>query len=96
MGVIQVSDYKRIATSAEVWAVIRAKHSDHLEAFMSYSAPDGDEFGDGVMQTGYGFKGADYPFIEVKTTWRIDREKPSKRLDELREYWLCIPVKDAD
>ncbi len=91
-----MSDYKTIPTSAEVWAVIRARHPE-LEVFGSYSAPDGDQFGDpskGKMFTSYGFRQGDYPVIQAETTWDIDREHEHKRLNEEHKYWLCVPVKE--
>lgn len=87
--------YKKMATSAEVWAVIRARHNKDLVVFGSYSAPEGDEFiGDssGRMDTSYGFKDGDFPLMEASTTWSIDREKPHERIDEITEYWLCVPI----
>lgn len=94
-----MDNYKRTPTSHEVWAVIKARHHDQLKVFGSYSAPDGELYGnpdEGRMETSYGFEGADYPLMEAKTTWSIDREQPHKRIDEIHEYWLCIPVKDED
>jgi hypothetical protein len=88
-------NYKKMATSAEVWAVIKARHNKDLVVFGTYSAPDGDEYiGDssGRMDTSYGFKDADYPLMEASTTWTIDRDKPSSRIDEITEYWLCVPI----
>lgn len=89
-------EYRKIATSAEVWAVIRARHKD-LVVFGSYSAPDGDQFGDmsiGRMDTSYGFRNSDYPLIEASTTWTIDHDQRHNRIDEITEYWLCIPISD--
>jgi len=91
-------DHKRVETSAEVWAVIHARHPD-LKVFSSYSAPDGDQFGNhdiAVMQTSYGFETADYPIMEAKTTWRVNREKPHERINEKHEYWLYIIEKEDD
>jgi hypothetical protein len=95
-----MTDYKRTPTSAEVWAVIRARHPE-LKVFGSYSAPDGDHFGDpskGKMFTSYGFDGADFPIMEAQTTWDIDMDAPPekrfKRLNERHEYWLCLPLKE--
>lgn len=89
-----MSDYKRVQTSAEVWAVIRARHPE-LIVFGSYSAPDGDHFGDpskGKMFTSYGFEHSDCPVIEAQTTWDIDPESPHKRNNQQHEYWLCFAV----
>ena len=95
-GLYIMRDYKRVPTSAEVWAVIWARHPE-LEVFGSYSAPGGDQFGDprkGKMLASYGFQHGDYPVIEAQTTWDIDRETPSKRNNEQHEYWLCLPIKE--
>jgi hypothetical protein len=92
-----MSDYKRVQTSAEVWAVILARHPE-MVPFGSYSAPEGDKLGDpskGKMFTSYGFSGCDFPVIEAQTTWEISDCK-IWRLNERREYWLCLPIKDAD
>ena len=92
-----MSSYKKIPTSAEVWAVIHARHRGELKVFSSYSAPDGDQFGDpskGKMFTSYGFEHGDYPVIEAQTTWDIDPEAPSKRNNQQHEYWLCLPQRE--
>lgn len=93
-----MGNYKRVSTSAEVWAVIRARHPE-MRVFGSYSAPDGDYFGDpskGKMFTSYGFEHGDFPVIEAQTTWDIDREFSYKRLNEKHEYWLCLPIKEFE
>ena len=36
-----MSDYERVTTSVEVWAVIRARHPE-MQVFGSYSAPAGN------------------------------------------------------
>lgn len=91
-----MSDYKRVPTSAEVWAVIKARHPE-LRVFGSYSAPDGDYFGDpskGKMFTSYGFEHSDYPVMEAETTWDINEEKKGERNNAQYEYWLCLPIKE--
>jgi hypothetical protein len=91
-----MNDYKRISTSVEVWSVIKARHPE-MVVFGSYSAPDGDEFGDsskGKMFTSYGFESGDFPVIEAQTTWDITPEKPYKRENQKHEYWICLPKKD--
>jgi hypothetical protein len=88
-----MDDYIKVPTSPEVWAVIRARHTE-LVVFGSYSAPQGDRYGNtntGEMRTSYGFHDCYMPIIEARTTWRINREKPHERIDEKHEYWLCIP-----
>lgn len=93
-----MSGYKRIATSAEVWAVIKARHHNDLGVYASYSDPDGEQSGGttGRMETSYALKGADYPLMEARTTWRIDPKMPHARPDLLNEYWLCIPLKESE
>ncbi len=94
-----MSDYKRVQTSAEVWAVIRARHPE-LCVFSSFSDQDGTFNGGsgltGRMETSYGFRHGDFPLMEAKTTWGIDQMSPHKRLNESHEYWLCVPIKEAD
>lgn len=93
-----MSNHRSISTSAEVWAVIHARHRNDLGVYSSYSDPDGEQSGGttGRMDTAYALSGADYPLMEARTTWRIDPHAPHKRLDEVHEYWLCIPLKDTD
>ena len=91
--------YRRVATSVEVWAVIRARHHDELVVFGSYSAPAGASHGDpdlGEMRTSYALRTSPIPLIEARTTWEIDRERPCERRDERHEYWLCHPTADGD
>lgn len=95
---MNMNDYRRIPTTPEVWAVIRARHTE-LVPFGSYSAPDGDQFGNpdqGVMFTSYGFRCGDFPIIEAETTWDIDRDRPNERVNQSTRYWLCVPVEEDD
>jgi alpha-L-fucosidase len=88
--------YKRVRTSAEVWAVIRARHPE-MVVFGSYSAPNGDHHGDPTkakMFTSYGFEGCDYPVMEAESTWDIG--EGYKRNNEKHEYWLCLPMRETD
>ena len=94
-----MNEYKKILTSAEVWAVIHARHHGELKVFSSYSAPDGDMYGNphqGIMYTAYGFECGDWPVIEARTTWDIERDDRGQatlnRNNEKHEYWLCAPV----
>lgn len=84
-----MKNYKRVLTSAEVWAVIRARHPE-MCVFSSYSEPSSEN--GGCMFTSYGFNQGDYPVIEAQTTWDTDQESPHKRINERHEYWLCIPL----
>lgn len=92
-----MSEYRRVSTSAEVWAVIRARHPD-LCVFESFSDPNGAFNGGsgltGRMETALGFRGEDYPLIAAKTTWGINPDEPYKRMNERHEYWLCLPVRE--
>ena len=93
-----MSNYKKIPTSPEVWAVIRARHPE-LKVFSTYSAPDGDSFGNPdecKMMTEYGFEGCDYPIIGYEVTWDKNYDKTYERLNEKRIFWLCIPLVDSD
>lgn len=86
--------YIQISTSAEVWAVIKARHGKDLTVFESFSNPDGTFNGGpgefGRMVTAYGFKGAREPIIKAETMWRIDPDRPHARIDETHHYWLCV------
>ena len=82
-----MKDYRTVATSAEVWAVIRARHPELV--------PFGTASFEGDMCTSFGFKGADFPLMEARTTWEPDPERPSHRINEQHRYWLCIPIKEA-
>lgn len=83
-----MAEYTRLETTPEVWAVLRARHHKDMEVYATYSAPDGDQFGDPTiarMETVYSIRGV--PFIEAKTTWdagSLDRK------NEAHHYWLCI------
>ena len=81
-------EYVKVTTSPEVWAVIRARHSE-LIVFNSYSAPDGDQFNkdQAVMMTEYGFNKSGCPLIGAETRWEINRENPHKRVNEIHSYW---------
>lgn len=89
-----MDDYKKIETSAEVWAVIRAKHGKELKVFSTFSDPDGSFCGgdEATMYTAYGFEGCDTPIIEAETKWTIDRERPHSRTDEKTKYWICLGI----
>lgn len=86
--------YVQITTSAEVWAVIKARHGNELSVFESFSDSTGTFNGGpgeiGRMMTAYGFKGAKEPIIKAETTWRINPEKSYERIDETHQYWLCV------
>lgn len=90
-------EYKKIATTLEIWRAIREAHKHDMSVFSSYSAPCGDSFGDpsqSVMMTEYGFKGADCPLIGARTTWDYSHSDESSRNNESTEYWFCLPLDD--
>lgn len=95
-----MTDYKTIPTSAEVWAVIQARHGRELHVFSSFTDPSGTFNGgpgkQGKVFTSYGFKDGDFPIMEAETTWEIDCEKPYERVNEQHKYWLCLPVRQED
>ena len=91
-----MSDYTRVSTSAEVWAVIHARHKD-LIVFSSFSDPDGTFNGGsgetGRMETSYGFKGSDCPLMEYRQTWS---NVAGSKKDVSFQYYLCLPQKDDE
>ena len=90
-------DYRQIPTTVEVYLAIKKAHPN-LVVYGSYSAPDGDHFGNpsqGVMETSFGFRNGDYPILYVKTTWDIDRSQPHHIPSETHEYWLCHGIKES-
>ena len=88
-------EHAKWKTSAEVWAVIRAAHPE-LQVFSTYSAPDGDQFGDPSicrMMTEYGFPGADCSIIGAESTWDRNPDPSNyERLNEKHEYWICVGI----
>lgn len=101
-GALPATDRERVfhsercfITSAEVWAVIRARHGKTLKVFSSFSDPSGERgagpSGQGRMETTYGLPGATYPLIGARTTWTIDPTGSHARLDEKHEYFLFAP-----
>ena len=89
-----MSEHNRVSTTFEVYKSVRVFHPE-LQVFATYSAPEGDTFGDPdecVMSTEYGFKGEDFPIVGCKTTWGKNPDKPEERLNEETKYWLCVAV----
>ena len=84
--------YRKEPTSAEVWAVLKARHNAALRVYSSYSAPEGESHGDptkAVMMTEYAFEDAQWPLMGARTTWQVgDDTYPRKT--ERSEYWLCV------
>ena len=92
-------EYSKHKTSPEVWAVIKAAHPE-LKVFSTYSAPDGDYFGDPstcVMMTEYGFDGSDCPIIGAETTWDRNPDPNNyERINEKHEYWICVGIAEDE
>lgn len=64
--------YRKVATSAEVYAVIRARHQAEMVVFGTISEPDGNPWGDSDdcrMMTEWGIKGCDMPLIGINQRW---------------------------
>lgn len=93
-----MSDYTRLVTSAEVYAVIMAKHRDQMAAFATFSDPDGTFNGGpgirGRMDTVWGIAGCDYPILEINPYWDIDPTQPHKRVDQANSYFLLMAKKE--
>ena len=93
-----VTDYIRVETSREVYAVIRARHPEII-SMGGFSDPDGilpmGTVGEGRMLTTWGFPDADWPLMETAQTWHTERGD-SERLNERNQYWLIIPKREAD
>lgn len=93
-----MTDYARLTTSAEVYAVIMAKHRDQMAAFATFSDPDGTFNGGpgvvGRMDTVWGIAGCDYPILEIQTRWDIDPTQPHKRVDQTHSYFLLMAKKE--
>lgn len=80
-------------TSAEVVAVIRARHHQDLVVHSSYSYPEGNPNGNpntGEMYTEWGFVDCEIPLIAVLTTWEIrpEKERRHERYREENIYWI--------
>ena len=93
-----MSDFVKIPSTHEVWAVIHASHKGRLQLFASFSNPDGRFNGGdgtrGVMETGYSLGGTDYPILWARSEWDIDSD--GKRSNETHRYWLCVAVKETE
>ena len=94
---IRTDNKIKIETSAEVYAVIKARHYDDLVVFGSYSAPEGSEFSNQCeMYTEWGFKHADLPLMALRTTWDKDPEISYKRINQVTKYWLFVIEQSND
>ncbi len=91
-------EYKSISTTVGVWGAIHKAHPE-LKVFENYSAPDGAYLGNhsqGKMFISFGFDSCEYPIISAQTTWDIDSNVPSNRLNEKHQYWLCLPIMEGN
>jgi hypothetical protein len=79
---------RKVATSAEVYAVLKAAHHKELVPFGSFSAPEGKHGTYACeMYTEWGFRAASAPLMAVRETWH-------KGQDDSREYryWLFMAI----
>lgn len=91
--------YIKIKTSAEVIAVIKAKHYDELSVFGTISEPYGCPHGSSFncrMMTQWGFSDSPIPLIEINETWRKHPVDKRKKDQHVREYYIFHPVGDDD
>ena len=76
----------KIPTSAEVYAVIFAKHKEDLVPMSSFSNPEPSELSyEPQMETSWGLKGTDEPLIKHRSSWVHGKRKETIK----HEYWLC-------
>ena len=90
--------YLKVTTSAEVYAVIWAKHGDNMKVFATYSAPDGDPYGNSdkcEMYTEWGFNNSDIPLISCRIQWDKDQESPANRLNVSRTYQIFSAMEES-
>ncbi len=77
-------NYRAVVTSPQVWDAIRERHE--VTQFSSFSDPTGTFMGGpgeiGTMETTYGLRGADYPFIGAR----------KHAITLLAEWTLCIEL----
>ncbi len=88
-------EYRQVKTSPEVWAVTKIAHPD-LVVFSSYSAPDGDFYGNPdvcKMFTEYGLPNSPMPLIGAETTCNRNPDRAGRE-NEQHRYWFCIPLAD--
>ncbi len=87
-------EWKKIPTSAEVYAVIWAKHCDELRPFASYTYCDGIPYGNpdrGEVMTEWGIENSDVALIGSLQTYDIVRsEKSTGHINRQFEYWICV------
>lgn len=92
-----MSDYVKIPSTAEVWAVIHASHRGRIQVYGSFSDPTGTFNGGpgerGVMETLYSLGGTDFPIMKARTEWDIGPD--GAKSNETHKYWLCVAIKEA-
>lgn len=95
---MDVSDYTRLITSAEVYSAIMARHFDQMKPFTTFGDPGGTFNGGpgavGRMDTIWGIAGCDYPILEIQTRWDIDPEHPHKRINQTHSYFLLMAMRE--
>lgn len=84
-------DCKVIATTYTIWLAIKLDHEKDLVIFATRTS-----MSEGIIETQYGLRGADFPLMQARTTWDPDEDDPSNRINEQHCYWLCVPAKEDD
>ncbi|MBW1711084.1 MAG: hypothetical protein JRJ73_14590, partial [Deltaproteobacteria bacterium] len=78
--------YYSIFTTKEAWEAVYRAHRKDLHVFNAFTNMD-----NGEIMTEYGFSGAACPFMGAFTTWIVNPEKPTARINEKTQYWFCVP-----
>jgi hypothetical protein len=90
--------YRAFVTTPEVWAVLRARHSQDMQVHSSFSNPTGTAGGgdgsQGCMETTYGLDGSSLPLIGARTSWDI--AEGDKRVNEQHEYFLFVAERNGE
>lgn len=90
-------EYRKVPTSAEVYAVIHATHRGDLKVYGTVSEPDGNPWGDPDdcrMVTDWMLTGGEGPFIGAESRWTKGENHKSD--NEQHTYWLWLPVEPED
>ena len=90
--------YKEIETSAEVVAVIWAKHRKELIVFESYTDPDGTcPMGNGMpkAETAWGISGSSDPLFRTVHTWETGEDWYTKTKEKV-VHTLCVPMNEEE
>ena len=87
-----MSEWQETETTREIAEALRRAHD--LCVYGSYSAPDGDEFGDpdeARMMTLWALPGTDYPLLKQETRWPVGCHH-----ERTTTNWLCVAIGSYD